>query len=222
MPLLLAILLAATSAPAGELKFTFIGNAAFHVTDGKTTLVSDFPYRSGAFGYMTYDLARIPPVGEGIALITHDHADHFAPELYRGPLLSLKVFATPQVARAFPGGQGLMPGRPARFRDVEVLAFATPHGPIAHYSYLVTWRGRKLYFSGDTESDQNLLAMRGLDVAFVSPWLLSGVTKQGKRIDARKIVVYHHRADQTKPPYPGSFVPRQRDTFSIPWSDNTR
>lgn len=44
-------LLAATAAaPAGELKFTFIGNMAFHVTDGKTTLVSDFPYRSGAFG----------------------------------------------------------------------------------------------------------------------------------------------------------------------------
>jgi hypothetical protein len=64
--------------------------------------------------------------------------------------------------------------------------------------------------------------MRGLDVAFVSPWLLSGAAKQGKRVDAGKIVVYHHRADQTKPPYAGSVVPRQKDTFSIPWSDSTR
>jgi L-ascorbate metabolism protein UlaG (beta-lactamase superfamily) len=45
MPLLLAILLAATSAPAADLKVTFIGNAAVHVTDGKAALVTDFPYR---------------------------------------------------------------------------------------------------------------------------------------------------------------------------------
>jgi L-ascorbate metabolism protein UlaG (beta-lactamase superfamily) len=228
MQFLLALLLAAASpTPAGQLRFTFIGNEAFHVTDGTTTLVSDFPYRSGAFGYMTYEPAAVPPATGGILLISHAHADHFAPELYQGPLLSMKIVAPPAVAPALPGAQAPEPGRPARFGEIEILAYATPHGTpqgggIAHYSYLVTWRGRKVYFTGDTESNENLLAMRGLDVAFVTPWLLAGLAESGKRIDARKVVVYHHRADQKAPPYPGVVLPRQRETFSIPWSGGGR
>ena len=38
----------------------FIGNMAFAITDGKTTLYTDFPYESGAFGYMSYDFASLP------------------------------------------------------------------------------------------------------------------------------------------------------------------
>lgn len=30
-----------------ELRFTFVGNMAFHVTDGERVLLSDFPYESG-------------------------------------------------------------------------------------------------------------------------------------------------------------------------------
>ena len=216
MSLLLTILLATATAPppTADLKVTFIGNAAVHVTDGKTTLITDFPYRPGAFGYMSYDIGRVPTGGENTAvLITHAHADHFAPELLRGR--PWKLYG-PQFARAVAGGQVLTPGKPALYGDFEILPIVTPHGDIEHYSYLVTWRGRKLYFSGDTESDEALLRMQGLDAAFVSPWLLFGVAKAGKRVDAKKIVVYHHRADQTKPPYPGSVVPKQGDTFSVP------
>jgi L-ascorbate metabolism protein UlaG (beta-lactamase superfamily) len=216
---LLAWLLAAAaaSAPAGQLKMTFIGNAAVHLTDGQTTLVTDFPYRSGAFGYMTYEMKRLPPLEGAAVLITHAHADHFAPELFRPR--AMKLIGPPQLARAVPGGQEAAPGKPVRHGDFEILAFVTPHGQVEkveHSSYLVTWRGRKLYFSGDTESDEALLKMRGLDVAFVSPWLLFGAAKNGKRVDAKKIIVYHHRADQTKPPYPGSVVPKQGEVFTIP------
>ena len=38
-----------------EISITFIGNAGFHMTDGKTNIYFDFPYKSGAYGYMTYD-----------------------------------------------------------------------------------------------------------------------------------------------------------------------
>lgn len=214
---MLALLLATAPAPAGDLKITFIGNAAVHVTDGKSTLVTDFPYRSGAFGYMTYDMKRLPPMDGAAVLITHAHADHFAPELLQAR--PMKLLGSPGLARAIPGGQELTPGKPFRYGNFEILAFPTPHGQtekIEHFSYLVTWQGRKLYFSGDTESDETLLKMRGLDVAFVSPWLLFGAAKAGKRVDAKKIVVYHHRADQTKPPYPGSVVPKQGDVFTVP------
>jgi L-ascorbate metabolism protein UlaG (beta-lactamase superfamily) len=212
---LLALSLAAAQAPSsGELKMTFIGNAAVHVTDGKTAIVTDFPYRPGAFGYMTYDMRRVPRLDGAAALITHAHADHFAPELFRAR--PMKLFAPPQLARAVPGAQEVTAGKPLRHGDFEIQAIPTPHGDIEHFSYLVTSRGRKLYFSGDTESDEALLKMRGLDVAFVSPWLLFGVAKAGKRVDAKQIIVYHHRADQTKPPYPGSVVPKQGEVFSVP------
>src|SRR5688572_21826205 len=62
---------------AEDLRVQFIGNAAFLITDGKTTLLTDYPYRSGAFGYMTYDATKIQPQGDVLCLITHGHADHF-------------------------------------------------------------------------------------------------------------------------------------------------
>ncbi|MCI0415294.1 hypothetical protein L0222_21180, partial [bacterium] len=44
---------------AEELEFRFIGNMAFAISDGKVTLYTDFPYESGAFGYMKYDLKDV-------------------------------------------------------------------------------------------------------------------------------------------------------------------
>ena len=55
----LFILLISEVAFAGNLSFQFIGNMAFSISDGKTTLYSDFPYESSAFGYMKYDLKSV-------------------------------------------------------------------------------------------------------------------------------------------------------------------
>jgi hypothetical protein len=53
--LLMNLMFAFPFAAANKLHFKFIGNQAFLITDGNTTLLTDFPYTSGAFGYMTYD-----------------------------------------------------------------------------------------------------------------------------------------------------------------------
>ena len=68
-------------AQAGALDFQFIGNEAVAISDGRMLLVSDYPYRSGAFGYMKCVPSVLSPAGRSVLLlITHGHDDHFAPK----------------------------------------------------------------------------------------------------------------------------------------------
>lgn len=74
--------------------------------------------------------------------------------------------------------------------------------------------GRRLYFSGDTESPAHLIVLRELDVAFVSPWLYRAVLKAGGRVDARRVVIYHHESTEAVPECrQGCHVPRQGETL---------
>jgi L-ascorbate metabolism protein UlaG (beta-lactamase superfamily) len=89
------LLFLAASLPAA-LEATFIGNMAFHVTDGRATLLSDFPYRSGYSGYMTYRMEDVPPLRDALCLITHGHPDHFEPAL--AVRLDVRLIAPPTLA----------------------------------------------------------------------------------------------------------------------------
>jgi L-ascorbate metabolism protein UlaG (beta-lactamase superfamily) len=196
-----------------ELRVTFIGNMAVHATDGRTVLVTDFPYESGAFGYMKWRPEAVPPVGGGLALITHRHRDHFAPELLSGYELTV---AGPAEVLRLAGGRATLPlTPPVRFRGIEIEPRPTPHASLEHFSYVVTWHGLRLYFTGDTEDPRDLLAARDLDVAFVSPWLLGSVRKQGARIDARRVVVYHHQDGEDVVSYQDRWVPAQGKGFRL-------
>jgi len=211
--LLSLILAAPLAASPSSLRVTFIGNAAFAITDGRSTLYTDFPYRSGAFGYMTYDRASVPDVADSICLVTHGHADHFDPDLFR---TRKSLLIAPASAAAGVPRSRVLPFAPKMsWRGIEVEAFPTPHGSIEHDSYLVTWRGLRLYLTGDTDSPDRLLAMRDLDVAFVTPWLLAAIEKQGARIDARQIVVCHHRPGERVTTWQRPRVPSQGETFVV-------
>jgi hypothetical protein len=51
----------------------------------------------------------------------------------------------------------------------------------------------------------------------VSPWMYRTVMKAGRRIDARRVVIYHHAAGQQIPGCAAEcFILRQGDTISIP------
>ena len=114
-----------------------------------------------------------------------------------------------------------LPVAPARqtvpFGDISIEALPTPHAKIGHYSYLVTWHGMRLYFTGDTDDTTELLAATNLDVAFVSPWLFHAARKSGRAIDAKRVVIYHQEAGETS--IPGCAVtcsvPRQGATFRL-------
>jgi L-ascorbate metabolism protein UlaG (beta-lactamase superfamily) len=223
--LALGIAFAAFANPAGDsqaapaaLTARFIGNMAFAITDGSTTLFTDFPYESGYSVYMEYDAREIrSTTPSSIALITHRHGDHWDRELFEqtnwrviAPEDALRGVAAERVIRALP----VRPQRATITADsITIDALPTPHANLGHYSYLVTWRGRRLYFTGDTESIDQLVAMKHLDVAFVSPWLFERAAKAGRRIDARRIVIYHQTADER--------IPGCRDTCHVPKQGET-
>lgn len=200
-----------------ELDFKFLGNASFRITDREITLVSDFPYRSGSFGYMEYDLKDFDFYGEIVLLVTHGHRDHFDKLIYRKKLWT--IIGPPDMLTALEDFAAY-PAKPSmEYRTLLVESKQTRHRDVEHYSYLVTWHGVRIYFPGDTEDTRHILAAKNLDVAFVTPWLLDSIIEQGEAIDAKKVVLYHHTEKQTDLTYEGVVVLKQNDSFKLPFNE---
>lgn len=206
--------------PAQEaLEIQFIANAAVRLSDGSTTLVTDFPYRSGYAGYMTWSLEGIGSLAGATAIVTHEHADHWERELWEAT--DLRIAAAPAITaglersrvRPWSGaiGVGAATVRPVRTAHTE-----------AHHSYRISWRGLELYFSGDTESTAEILAQQNLDVAFVSSWLLQAVAREGRRIDADLVAVYHHTGPGEVPDAEGRWVPERGEVRRVPFPVSAR
>ena len=211
----MGLLLLASSAAAetARLEFRFIGNMAYAITDGKTTLYTDFPYQSGYADYMTYDFDSVPKVPDALCLITHGHLDHFDASLF--PRMDCALIAPADVVAKVKTDRAIPLAPVMNYRDIRIEALETPHAGIGHSSYLVTWNGLRLYFTGDTESTERLLAMKDLDAAFVSPWLLDAVAKKKARIDARQVVVYHQAPTEAVPDFQKRRLPKQGETFTL-------
>jgi Beta-lactamase superfamily domain len=199
---------------AGALEARFIGNEAVALTDGRMTLVTDYPYQPGYSGYMTYDPAGFHPRGPVLLLVTHRHRDHFDPSQPHDP--SWRFLGPREIARSLPASAVIPVDSSVTVGDLQIRPIPTPHANLEHYSYRVDWLDRSLYFVGDTEDPAALLAQRGLDVAFVTPWLWQTVRSRGARIDARTIVIYHHRSGESVAGCTGSCrVPRQGERWTL-------
>lgn len=207
----LTLLQAASSA---GLEVRYIGNAALEITDGRTTLLTDFPYQSGAFGYMTYDGRSVTPAGAVISLITHRHLDHFDPALFRDR--DWRIIGPAEVTAAMPPERVIGLDSVIEFGSLSVHPVRTPHANVEHYSYLVSWHGIRIYLTGDTETADLLLAQRNLDLAVITPWLWSDVRRQGRSLDARRVVIYHHRADEAIRDCGGCWIPKSGERLSLP------
>ncbi|MCI0707016.1 MAG: MBL fold metallo-hydrolase [Ignavibacteriae bacterium] len=192
------------------LTIRFIGNEAFEISDGRTTLLTDYPYRSGAFGYMTYDDKSVQPKGNVILLITHGHADHFDGSLL--PDSSWRVIAPQSVTRSLSSKQVIALDSVITFGGINIYPIRTKHGDIEHYSYRVEWGRRSLYFSGDTDVVQEFMEQKNLDYAFVSPWLYQKAIASGV-IPARQAVIYHHQDKEQIPDCSSCWIPKQNETL---------
>jgi len=202
-----------SSAAADNLHFRFIGNEAFLITGGRNTLLTDFPYASGAFGYMTYDRAAVDGVENALCLITHGHADHFDPRLFAATKFA--IIAPPSVLGSLDTPRKIAFAPEMTYREITVKAFRTPHGDIEHFSYLVRWHGLRMYFAGDTGDVAELSRQSGLDVAFVTPWLLKAMKEQGKRIRTKQVVIYHQTPDEDVPFYQDRRALKQGESFDL-------
>jgi hypothetical protein len=129
--------------------------------------------------------------------------------------MNARLVAPPSLVAKLPAARVITFAKEMTFRDIRIEALRTPHAEIEHYSYLVTWKGLRLYFTGDTESADQLLAMRELDAAFVSPWLIEEVANRRAQIDTRLLIVYHHKAGEAIADLQQRLVPKQGQSLTI-------
>lgn len=200
IPLLLFLLTGDAAPPDGaaaaasdSLHVRFIGNEGVSLSDGATTLLTDLPYVSGAFGYMHYRPEQLRPEGPVVSVVTHRHDDHFSPALFRER--DWQIVGPEEVTAALPAARVLSLRDTVAVGAFRIVPLRTPHSDTEHYSYLITWRGVRLYFVGDTEDPTRLLATPDLDVVFITSWLSCTVEARGATVDAARLILYHQRAD---------------------------
>lgn len=171
-----------------EITIRFLGNCGLHITDGETNIYTDFPYKSGAFNYMEYDLKEIDNLKDNAYYIfTHKHADHY----YRGQIN--KIMKTKN-------GKKYGNWNIAELEDLEqeiskftIQAIPTKHAfSINHYSYLIEWHGKKIFISGDTESAMTISEIKDIDWAFVPAWIIKDAfITNDYEIDTKMFGIYH-------------------------------
>jgi hypothetical protein len=171
------------NAQADKITIDFIANAGLHITDGRSDIYFDFPYKSGAHHYMKYDPAEITKIRDSsVFIFTHKHSDHYSRRLVkrtRG-----KVY-TPWNAQKL----GELNHSVNNF---NIQFFRTSHRfSFRHCSYLISWHGVRIFISGDTGASETIVAADSLDWAFIPVWLLIDAKKKNTSIRTQMTGIYH-------------------------------
>lgn len=173
---------------SSEIKIKFIGNCGLYMTDGKTNFYIDFPYKSGAHNYMEYDKSEIDSIkDDAIFIFTHRHADHYSEKILKK--LTGQKFDPWNIDELEKLGETIP--------NFDIKAFQTSHKVFGvsfkHFSYLITWHGKKIYISGDTENSDTFALQKDIEWAFVPVWLL--VDAKEKKLNLSEIskmyAIYH-------------------------------
>lgn len=112
-------------------------------------------------------------------LITDIHGDHMAPAIVAKLKKPDAVILAPQaVAAQIPGSTVIVNGQSKTIGDFQVEAIPmynlapAADGTVYHpkgrgNGYILTYGGKRFYFSGDTQGIPEMKALRNIDVAFV-------------------------------------------------------
>ncbi len=177
-----------TFAQNKEITVRFIGNCGLAMTDGTTNIYFDFPYKSGAHHYMEYNLSELDSVkNNAIFIYTHKHSDHYTGLVKKNAKKRNGRIFTPQNVNELLKLNG-------ELKDFKIEAFQTKHRfSFKHYSYLLTWHGKRIFISGDTENVETLAAVTEIDWAFIPAWLLMDAIEKKIKLKTfiQTIVIYH-------------------------------
>ncbi|MNJ91825.1 Beta-lactamase superfamily domain protein [compost metagenome] len=185
----LVLWLSSAYSQSHEITVRFIGNCGLSLTDGTTNLYFDFPYKSGAHHYMEYNLSELDSIKSNpVFIYTHRHSDHYSGKLVRKQARKRngKVYS-PRNAKE-------LEKLNTALKDFRIEAFQTKHRfSVNHCSYLLTWHGKRIFISGDTEHAETIASVQNIDWAFVPVWLLTdAIEKEIKlRENIRMFAIYH-------------------------------
>lgn len=216
LTLLLSFLIFSTLAfsQTGEIKIKFIGNCGMYLTDGQSNIYVDFPYKSGAYGYNQYRASELDSIKDNSMFIfTHKHADHYSKKIVRKIKGSGKVF-TPWNSRKLQKSKNALP-------DFSIKVIKTKHRfTFKHNSYVITWHGKKIFLSGDTEYAETAVSVKNIDCAFVPYWIILDANDKNLKIDTKKLVIYHIYQNQKfgdEMPKEAIFFNKQYEVMTIPY-----
>lgn len=199
----------------GEIQIRYIGNCGLHITDGVFDIYTDFPYKSGAHHYVEYDDSEIDSLKENAYYIfTHKHSDHY----YKGKMN--KILKEKNGEKYGKWNIDELENLDKTIPEFEIEAYKTKHlFSFAHYSYLITWHGKKIFLSGDTESAETIGQIKDMDWAFIPAWLLMDAMDNDIEIDAKKIAIYHiGPGDDIEISGPKSIMlKKQGEAISVPY-----
>jgi len=181
-----------------EIKVEFLGNCGLYFTDGTTNIYADFPYKSGAHGYMEFEESELDSIKENsIFIFTHKHSDHYSKK-------NLKKVVKEKGGTAY-GVSNISELEELNntLYDFEIKAFKTKHKVFGinfrHYSYLITWHGKKIYLSGDTTNPETIGKIKNIDLALIPYWIYENAKNQNIEIDANEIGIYHLYPTEIEP-----------------------
>lgn len=208
MTLTLALVFLISSASSeAPLDIRFIGNAGFELSDGKSTILIDFPYESGAFGYMTFPRSELRRRDGSLCLFTHRHADHFDPNAISA--IGCSVAGPAEVQSAVPASLRAGPGPTWTYGDATIRCLTTQHANVEHCSYLIGWRDQHIFVSGDSE-DLTILEQINvpLDTLFVPAWLIPEIESTSYPATST-VVIDHYMPDEVIPECRNCIIPPQ-------------
>jgi L-ascorbate metabolism protein UlaG (beta-lactamase superfamily) len=189
---------------AGSLKITPIQHASLMIQAGGKVLYID--PAQGSFDGM--------PQADYI-LITDIHGDHMAPEIVNKLKKSGTEIVAPQaVSEKVSGTSVIAYGQTKKlgpFSVESIPAYNLTRGPAAGKlfhdkgrgcGYIVTYGGKRFYFSGDTEAIPEMKALKNIDVAFVCMNLPYTMTPEEaaeavRAFHPKVVYPYHYKGSDT-------------------------
>jgi L-ascorbate metabolism protein UlaG (beta-lactamase superfamily) len=156
---------------AGDLKITFIGHASLMFEFGEKVIYNDPVGETG-------DFSKLPKAD--LILISHEHGDHFDPEMINKIGKSgTKTILTPLCAAKLKGGIVLKNGEETTVYGIRIEAL--PAYNIVHMrrpgmpfhpkgngnGYVLTLGDKRIYIAGDTENIPEMKRLGRIDVAFL-------------------------------------------------------